>query len=110
MKAQSDVICTSGNAERMVRRVPEDREILFVPDQNLGEWVMEKTGRKMRLWQGNCYIHIEFTPRASRRFAANTPTRRSSRIPSARTRSGMLADEVCSTEKMVGYCRDNPGA
>jgi quinolinate synthase len=58
VKALCDVICTSGNAERIVRRIPADREILFVPDQNLGEWVMEKTGRKMRLWQGNCYIHM----------------------------------------------------
>src|SRR5579875_4103039 len=61
VKALSDVICTSGNAEKIVKQVPADREILFVPDQNLGEWVIERTGRKMRLWQGNCYIHIEFT-------------------------------------------------
>src|ERR1700694_4721440 len=52
VKAQADVICTSGNADKIVRSAPEDRHILFVPDQNLGAWVMERTGRKMDLWQG----------------------------------------------------------
>src|SRR5436189_1826449 len=64
VKALSDVICTSGNADKIVRSAPADRNILFVPDQNLGAWVMERTGRKMDLWQGNCYIHIEFTARS----------------------------------------------
>ena len=50
VKALSDVICTSGNAQKIVEAVPKDREILFVPDQNLGAWVMEKTGRPMELW------------------------------------------------------------
>src|ERR1700732_5071119 len=50
VKAQSDVICTSGNAVKVVENAPVDRNILFVPDQNLGSWVMEKTGRKMDLW------------------------------------------------------------
>ena len=61
VKALADVICTSGNAVKIVESAPKDRPILFVPDQNLGSWVMEKTGRKMDLWQGNCYVHVEFT-------------------------------------------------
>src|SRR5213079_987057 len=64
VKAQSDIICTSGNADKIVRAAPEDRNILFVPDQNLGAWVMERTGRKMDLWQGTCYVHVEFTARS----------------------------------------------
>src|ERR1700722_6608542 len=60
-KAQSDIICTSGNAVKIVENAPADRNILFVPDQNLGSWVMEKTGRKMDLWRGACYVHVEFT-------------------------------------------------
>ena len=50
VKAQSDIICTSGNADKVVRAAPPDRNILFVPDQNLGAWVTERTGRKMDLW------------------------------------------------------------
>jgi quinolinate synthase len=108
VKALSDVICTSGNAERMVRRVPEDREILFVPDQNLGEWVMEKTGRKMRLWQGNCYIHIEFTHASISRIRREHPDAPLVAHPECTRAVRLLADEVCSTEKMVGYCREHP--
>ncbi|HEX8679938.1 MAG TPA: quinolinate synthase, partial [Chthoniobacterales bacterium] len=59
VKALSDVICTSGNAEKIVNSAPAGRNILFVPDQNLGAWVIEKTGRPMDLWQGNCYVHVE---------------------------------------------------
>jgi len=108
VKAQSDVICTSGNAERMVRRVPPDREILFVPDQNLGEWVMEKTGRKMRLWQGNCYIHIEFTHESISRIRREHPGAPLVAHPECTRAVRLLADEVCSTEKMISYCRDHP--
>src|SRR5687768_12420489 len=57
VKALSDCICTSGNAMKIVNATPPDRNILFVPDENLGSWVMEKTGRKMDLWKGNCYVH-----------------------------------------------------
>jgi quinolinate synthase len=100
--------CTSGNAQRMVEHVPADREILFVPDQNLGEWVMEKTGRKMRLWQGNCYIHIEFTHQSLTKIRGEYPNAPLVAHPECTRAVRMLADEVCSTEKMVHYCRDNP--
>src|SRR5580700_4211684 len=60
VKALCDVIVTSGNAERIVNAAPKDRDILFVPDENLGQWVMEQTGRRMTLWKGNCYAHVEF--------------------------------------------------
>jgi quinolinate synthase len=108
VKALSDVICTSGNAQRIVERIPQDKEILFVPDQNLGEWVMEKTGRKMRLWQGNCYIHIEFTSASITKIRREYPDAPLVAHPECTRAVRMLADEVCSTEKMVHYCRDNP--
>ena len=54
VKALCNVICTSGNAVNIVNKAPADRPILFVPDANLGAWVMEQTGRKMDLWQGSC--------------------------------------------------------
>ena len=61
VKAISDVICTSGNARKIVENAPKDRDLLFVPDENLGAWVMEQTGRPMTLWKGNCYVHVEWT-------------------------------------------------
>jgi quinolinate synthase len=108
VKALCDVICTSGNAQRIVERVPTDREILFVPDQNLGEWVIEKTGRKMRLWQGNCYLHVEFTHASLSKIRREHPDAPLVAHPECIRAVRMLADEVCSTEKMVQYCRENP--
>ncbi len=75
VKALSDVICTSGNADKIVRAAPAGRNILFVPDQNLGAWVMERTGRKMDLWQGNCYVHVEFTARSINKIREQYPNR-----------------------------------
>jgi quinolinate synthase len=63
VKAESDYICTSSNAEKIVRAIPEDKEILFAPDKNLGRWLEQKTGRKMRLWQGSCVVHETFSLR-----------------------------------------------
>lgn len=57
VKALSDICCTSANAARVVSSLPEDREILFVPDQNLGDYVNGKTGRNMTCWQGFCPVH-----------------------------------------------------
>src|SRR6266550_6935718 len=61
VKALSDVICTSGNAVRIVEAAPKEKDLLFVPDENLGAWVMEQTGRSMTLWRGNCFVVVEFT-------------------------------------------------
>jgi quinolinate synthase len=108
VKALSDVICTSGNAERIVQRVPADREILFLPDRNLGDWVMQRTGRKMRLWDGDCYVHMEFTAASIDRIRKEHPEALVVAHPECTRAVRALADEVCSTEKMVGYCRNSP--
>ena len=109
VKALCDVICTSGNAVRIVEQAPADRPILFVPDANLGAWVMEQTGRKMDLWQGSCYVHVEFT-RDSIQTASRTNTRTPLVVahPECTQAVRLLADEVCSTEKMIGFCQNAP--
>lgn len=61
VKALSDWVVTSGNAEQIIRRVPEDCEILFVPDRHLGQYLQEVTGRKMILWDGACMVHEIFS-------------------------------------------------
>jgi len=60
VKALSDVICTSSNAEKVVRSIPQDTPILFAPDQHLGAWLVRKTGRPMTLWPGRCMVHDAF--------------------------------------------------
>jgi len=108
VKALSDVIVTSGNAVKIVEAAPKDRNILFVPDQNLGAWVMEKTGRKMDLWRGNCYVHVEFTRQAIERIHAEWPDAPVVAHPECTAAVRMLADEVCSTERMITYCKQHP--
>jgi quinolinate synthase len=108
VKALSDVICTSGNAVRIVESVPKDRNILFVPDENLGSWVMEQTGRPMTLWKGNCYVHVEFTRQSIEKIRAEYPDAPVVAHPECTHAVRILADEVCSTEKMVGYCKNSP--
>jgi len=105
VKALADVICTSGNAEKIVGEAPADRNVLFVPDQNLGAWVVEKTGRAMDLWPGNCYVHVEFTRDSIVRAREGHPNAKVVAHPECTLAVRMLADEVCSTEKMIGYCR-----
>jgi quinolinate synthase len=63
VKALSDYIVTSSNAEKIVASLPKDRPILFAPDRNLGAWVQKKTGRTMHLWQGSCIVHDTFSER-----------------------------------------------
>jgi quinolinate synthase len=108
VKALSDVIVTSGNAVKIVNAAPKDRNILFVPDQNLGAWVMEQTGRKMDLWRGSCYVHVEFTRDSIHRIKAEHPGAVVVAHPECTQAVRLLADEVCSTEKMVSFCRENP--
>ena len=107
VKALSDVICTSGNAVKIVESVPRDRNILFVPDENLGSWVMEQTGRPMTLWKGNCYVHVEFTRQSIEKIRAEYPEAPVVAHPECTHAVRLLADEVCSTEKMVGYCKNS---
>src|SRR5688572_9205055 len=108
VKALSDVICTSGNAVKIVQAAPKDRDLLFVPDENLGAWVMEQTGRPMTLWRGNCYVHVEWTHASILKIRREYPGAPVVAHPECTKAVRMLADEVCSTEKMVHYCRDHP--
>ena len=108
VKALCDVICTSGNAPLIVEKAPTDRPILFVPDANLGQWVMEQTGRKMDLWQGSCYVHVEFTRDSIQKIKDQYPDALVVAHPECTQAVRLLADEVCSTEKMISYCQQAP--
>ena len=108
VKALCDVVCTSGNAVKIIEQVPADREILFVPDQNLGQWVTDQTGRPMRLWPGSCYAHVLFTKQSIERCRLKHPDAPVVAHPECVRTVRELADEVCSTEKMVSFCRDHP--
>lgn len=108
VKALTDVICTSGNAKTIVEKVPADRDILFVPDQNLGQWVGKQTGRDMKLWPGSCYAHVLFTTRAIEKIKAQFPGAPVVAHPECVEAVRDMADMVCSTEKMIGFCKNHP--
>ncbi|MEI8063849.1 MAG: quinolinate synthase NadA [Verrucomicrobiota bacterium] len=108
VKALTDVICTSGNAVKVVNSIPKEKRILFVPDQNLGQWVMAQTGRELILWPGSCEVHVLFTHKAIFELKQKHPAAKIVAHPECLAAVRMLADEVCSTEKMISYCRTSP--
>jgi quinolinate synthase len=108
VKALSDVICTSGNAVKIVEASPKDKDLLFVPDENLGAWVMEQTGRPMTLWRGNCYAHVEFRRESLLRLRQQFPEAKVVVHPESLREVRDLADAVCSTEKMITFCKKDP--
>ena len=108
VKALSDVICTSGNAVKIVQAAPKEKDLLFVPDENLGAWVMEQTGRPMTLWRGNCYAHVEFRRDSLLRLRQAFPEAKVVVHPESLREVRDLADAICSTEKMITYCKSSP--
>lgn len=108
VKALSNVICTSGNAVKIVEAAPKERDLLFVPDENLGAWVMEQTGRPMTLWRGNCYAHVEFRRESLLKVKEMYPEAPVVVHPESLREVRDLADAICSTEKMISYCKSSP--
>src|SRR5215813_3967227 len=108
VKALCDVICTSGNAVKIVNAAPKDKDLLFVPDENLGAWVMEQTGRPMTLWRGNCYAHVEFRRDSLLKMREAFPEAKIVVHPESLREVRDLADAICSTEKMITYCKSSP--
>lgn len=106
VKALADVIVTSGNAVAIVNQAPLERPILFVPDRNLGSWVSQQTKRPMDLWNGACHVHVEFSAQALMTLKKNHPDSIIVAHPECMEPVRLLADEVCSTEKMIAVCRE----
>lgn len=73
VKAESDYICTSSNAKKIVQAIPADQQILFAPDRNLGRYLIKETGRDMVLWPGTCIVHESFSRRKLIELKAKNP-------------------------------------
>ena len=108
VKAEADYCCTSSNAVQVVSHIPEDREILFIPDFYLGSYVQMKTGRKnITLWKGFCHVHVMIT---SERIAQLKREHEKAELImhpecGCLTKSMQYADQILSTEGMVQYVR-----
>ncbi len=110
VKAESDYICTSTNALKVVEAIPPDREILFAPDQFLGTWVQQRTGRKMHLWPGYCHVHNRIDTEVIKGLKAEHPAAKFVMHPECGclTSCMPLADKVLSTEGILNHCRQSP--
>lgn len=102
VKAESDVCCTSANAVRLVEKLTDSREILFVPDQYLGHYISTRTGREMVLWPGFCPTHTRIKAQDIVRLREEHPRAKVMVHPECRPEVVALADEVLSTG---GMCR-----
>ncbi len=100
VKSLCDWIVTSGNAREIIERVPADRDILFVPDQHLGRYLMEVTGRKMILWPGSCMVHEVFSIQDLIRAKRNNPGSKVIAHPECPQNILEITDFIGGTERM----------
>ena len=103
VKAISDWVVTSGNAEQVIRRVPDDVEILFVPDRHLGQYLVEVTGRPMTLWDGSCMVHEVFSVGDLLKMKRRLPRSLTVAHPECPANIREQSDFVGGTEAMIRY-------
>jgi len=110
VKALSDIICTSSNAEKIIRQIPPEQPILFAPDQHLGRYLMKKTGREMRLWQGSCIVHEMFSERSLVQLKERHPHAVVLAHPECTEAVLRRADYVGSTTGILNYAKQSEAA
>jgi len=107
VKAISDVICTSSNAEKIVRQIPEDKKIIFAPDKNLGKYLIKKTGRDMLLWQGSCIVHETFSEKKILKLKAEHPSAKLIAHPECEEAILEKADFIGSTSALLKFVQED---
>jgi quinolinate synthase len=113
VKAETDYCCTSGNAKAVIEAIPADREILFLPDMYLGLWLERVTGRKLRIWAGECHVHAGIRPADIERWQAEAPDAELLVHPECGCASQCMAfgngrTHILSTEGMINFAKASP--
>ncbi len=103
MKALSDIICTSSNAQAIVESLPADQKIIFAPDKNLGAWINKQTGRNMILWNGACMVHEIFSMEKIVKLKVRHPNAKVIAHPECEAPVLALADYIGSTTGILKY-------
>ncbi|MFH1439590.1 MAG: quinolinate synthase NadA [Candidatus Woesearchaeota archaeon] len=103
VKAVSDICCTSANAIKIVESLPENKEIIFVPDKNLGVYAKKETGRNIIIWPGFCHVHHHITESLVLKAKQEHPNAKIIAHPECRPEVLQHADEICSTAGMFTY-------
>ena len=106
VKSITDVVCTSSNAEAIVRAIPADRPILFGPDRHLGAWLERRTGRRMEIWPGSCQVHVLFNARRLHELKLRHPNALVLAHPECDDGVLAHADVVGSTSRLLAEVRD----
>jgi quinolinate synthase len=109
IKALSDIICTSSNAIQIVESLPLDEKIIFAPDRNLGNYVMNKTGRDMIIWNGACHVHEEFSLEAIIRLKKENPEAKIIVHPECELPVRLVADFIGSTSSLLQFTKKDNG-
>lgn len=105
VKAESDILCTSRNAVKIVNSIPADQPVMFLPDLNLGNYVREQTGRaNMKIWQGACIVHATFAARTVTQARALHPSALVAAHPECPRDVLAMADFIGSTSAIVDWC------
>lgn len=108
MKALSDIICTSSNAEAIINSLPKEQKIIFAPDKNLGAYLNKKTGRDMVLWNGACIVHEIFSREKITKLKMRHPNAKVIAHPECEEPVLELADFIGSTSGLLKYSKENP--
>ena len=108
MKALSDIICTSSNAQKIVESIPADQKIIFAPDKNLGAWINKQTGRNMLLWNGACMVHEIFSMEKLTKLKVRHPQAKVIAHPECEAPVLALADYIGSTTGILKYAENSP--
>ncbi|HEV8538665.1 MAG TPA: quinolinate synthase NadA [Bacteroidota bacterium] len=108
VKALSDIICTSSNAEKIIRQIPGDKPIIFGPDRNLGKYLIKKTGRQMLLWQGTCIVHETFSDRKLIHLKSLYPGAKLIAHPECEEVILNQAQFIGSTSALLRYVQSSP--
>jgi len=109
IKALSDIICTSSNAVQIVESLPPEEKIIFAPDRNLGNYVLNKTGRDMVIWNGTCHVHEEFSLEAIIRLKKENPDAKIIVHPECELPVRLVADFIGSTSSLLEYTKKDNG-
>src|SRR6478672_9804522 len=107
MKALSDIICTSSNAQAIIESLPADQKIIFAPDKNLGAWLKKKTGRDMVLWNGACIVHEIFSLEKITKLKIRHPQAKVIAHPECEEHVLRVADYIGSTTGLLKYTIEN---
>ncbi len=108
IKALTDIICTSSNAQLIVESLPKDQKIIFAPDKNLGSFINKQTGRDMLLWNGACFVHEIFSQQRIAKLKVRHPDALVIAHPECETAVLELADFIGSTTQMIKFTMENP--